>query len=248
MNYVIWILRKLFDKLSKSEISELLPYRKYLFDELMDEYGQEYFSNKRILEIGPKDGDDTFRLEKLNPEEIVMFDLPDKSNKTRTWIDDIKVKNQFFEENFLYISSQKYEQLGKFKLIWFTGVLYHNPEQLRFIQKLYDKLDDGGVLVLESATTRNLLLRNKDVVEIWFPDTYRNTQTISHLPSKGAIKSWLKMVGFTNISDSKCFNHKNFNVRNYRYACIALKGESSKPYTYYAKEEENPDYIIGRSI
>jgi SAM-dependent methyltransferase len=248
MNYVIWIFRKLFDKLSKSEISELLPYRKYLFDELMDEYGQEYFLKKRILEIGPKDGDDTFRLEKLNPEEIVMFDLPDKSNKTRKWIDHIKVKNQFFEENFLYISSQKYEQLGKFKLIWFTGVLYHNPEQLRFIQKLYDKLDDGGVLVLESATTRNLLLRNKDVVQIWFPDTYRNTQTISHLPSKGAIKSWLKMVGFTNIFDSNCFNHKNFNVRNYRYACIALKDESSKPYTYYAKEEENPDYIIGRSI
>ena len=103
MNYVIWILRKLFDKLSKSEISELLPYRKYLFDELMDEYGQEYFSNKRILEIGPKDGDDTFRLEKLNPEEIVMFDLPDKSKTLRCLLDYVEEKESDWDDMFATI-------------------------------------------------------------------------------------------------------------------------------------------------
>ena len=56
--------------------------------------------------------------------------------------------------------------VGKFDLIYFTGVLYHNPEQLRFIQKLYDKLNYGGVLVLESATTRKRKLINENVVEI----------------------------------------------------------------------------------
>ena len=57
-------------------------------------------------------------------------------------------------------------KFGKFDLVYFTGVLYHNPEQLRFIQKLYDKLNYGGVLVFESATTRKRKFINENVVEI----------------------------------------------------------------------------------
>ena len=71
------------------------------------------------------------------------------------------------------------------------------------VKKLYDKLNDEGILVLESATIRNRFLQNSNVVEIWYPNTYRDTSTITHLPSKGAIKSWLKMVGFSKIIDSK---------------------------------------------
>ena len=33
------------------------------------------FKNKRILEIGPRDGLDTFRLETLDPKEIVIMDF-----------------------------------------------------------------------------------------------------------------------------------------------------------------------------
>ena len=40
-------------------------------------------------------------------------------------------------------------------LVWCAGVLYHNPEQLRMVRLLYDLLEPGDVLVLESATTRN---------------------------------------------------------------------------------------------
>ena len=40
-------------------------------------------------------------------------------------------------------------------------------------------------------------------------DTYRNTTTMSHLPSKKAIKSWLQMVGFEKIYDSKCYDKEN---------------------------------------
>ena len=137
--------------------------------------------------------------------------------------------------------------MENFDLIYFTGVLYHNPEQLKFIKKLYDKLNPQGVLVLESATTRNPVLKKKNVVEIWFPETYRNTTTITHLPSKKAIISWLKMVGFKNIFISNAYNPEDYNVKDSRLACIAQKLESDSPSVYYEKQIENSNYVIGGS-
>ena len=60
-------------------------------------------------------------------------------------------------------------------------------------------------------------------MEIWFPETYRNTTTITHLPSKKAIISWLKMVGFKNIFISNAYNPEDYNVKDSRLACIAQK-------------------------
>lgn len=247
-NYLIWIIKKVFFKITKFEtFTGTYAYRKYLFQELNDQFEVNYFKDKRILEIGPKDGEDTFRLETLKPSEIIMFDLPDKKNENMKWKDEIKVKNKLFTENFLYLSKEDYENLGKFDLIYFTGILYHNPEQLKFLKKLYDKLNNNGVLVLESSTIRNRFLKNKNVVEIFYPETYRDTTTITHLPSRKAILSWLNMVGFSDIFISKSYDKEDFNIRNLRFACIARKKLEDKPSVYYEKQIKNSDYFIGGS-
>ena len=41
-------------------------YRHFLFQDLVKNYGI-IFKNKKILEIGPRDGEDTLRLDTLNP-------------------------------------------------------------------------------------------------------------------------------------------------------------------------------------
>lgn len=248
LNTIIWYLLKVKNKLIKFEkANEQLPYRKYLFDELINRYTDEYFKGKRFLEIGPRDGIDTFRLEELNPSEIVIFDLPDKTEKNLQWLKNLKVNHKFIEENFMYLEPDFFEKLGKFDLIYFTGVLYHNPEQLRFLQKLYEKLNFGGILVLESATTRKRQLLNKNAVEILYPTTYRGTTTITHLPSSKAIISWLRMVGFQNIVNSNCYKYENYNAIKKRFACIAEKQESDKQDVYYKKQIEDSPYIIGKS-
>ena len=245
---LIWYIKKIFFRLSgKQPYQGQFAYRKYLFQELKDFYGEKTFKDKRILEIGPKDGEDTFRLETLSPSEIVMFDLPDKDEENKKWLDKLKVKNQYYVENFLYIDKNITDKIGSFDLIYFTGVLYHNPEQLKFIKKLYDLLNVNGILVLESSVSRNFLLRNKNAVEIWYPETYRNTTTITHLPTKKAIISWLKMVGFNNIEISKCYDKEDFNIRKKRFACLAQKKDSDKPGVYYEKQIENSQYFIGGS-
>lgn len=248
INYIIYFFKKIVRILSKSEKFEgTFAYRKYLFQEVVDYYGQDYFQNKRFLEIGPKDGEDTKRLYSLNPRDYVLFDLPDKSIENKKFQKTLQEGHELIIKNFLYLDKKEYDDLGKFDLIYFTGVLYHNPEQLRFIKKLYTKLNFGGVLVLESATTRNLLYKKKNIVQVFYPKTYRDTTTITHLPSKKAIKSWLFMVGFSNVIDSKCYDPENYNVRNNRYACFAQKKENDNEAVYYEKQIENSNFKIGGS-
>ena len=248
LNNLIWYLLKIKNKITNKNLADFeLPYRHYLFNELVQGYPDRYFEGKRVLEIGPRDGEDTFRLETLNPNEIIIFDLPDKTENNLPWLKKLKIKHTFIEDNFMYIKESELNKLGKFDLIYFTGVLYHNPEQLRFLQKLYEKLNYNGALVLESATTRKILLRNKNVVEILYPNTYRETTTITHLPSGKAIQSWLQMVGFKNIFISNCYKHENYNVKDTRFACIAKKQQTDLQDVYYKKQIENSSYIIGKS-
>src|SRR5262245_53229669 len=124
--------------------SEEMNYRERLFHEMLD-----YTSGSptRVLEIGPKDGEDTRRLKSLG--HVTTIDLPG-------------VGEPSIVGNILY---DDVLNGATFDLVWCTGVLYHNPEQLRFITRLFDALTPGGTIVLESATTRKWLLRYRNVVE-----------------------------------------------------------------------------------
>jgi SAM-dependent methyltransferase len=221
---------------------ERLMYRVHLFHELQAILDRR---PQRILEIGPKDGLDSTRLASLEPDELVMIDLPEKRDMVDEWLVTIPCPHQYIEGNLMYMDTTA---LGTFDLIWCTGVLYHNPEQLRLLRKLFKLLNVGGLLVLESATIRDRRLRDGAYVQIYYPETYRDTGTITHLPSAGAIRAWLAMVGFTQIHESRSYQHENPELAGQRYACIARKTEVKEGTAYYAKTGLNPTYQIGDSV
>jgi tRNA (mo5U34)-methyltransferase len=190
---------------------------------------------KRILEIGPRDGCDTVRLDALSPGEIVLFELPSKDSLVNTWIGNIKSKNTIVYKNFMYLSDAEYEELGKFDLVYFAGVLYHNAEQLRFLRKLYKMLNVDGEMLLESATTRNPALMDLNVVEIHYPERYRGATTVTHFPSWKCIKSWLQMVGFKDIVDYRPDIRKKIG----RYTCVAKKRGPDDGDVFYSENENN---------
>ena len=243
--YILLKIKRII--LKKPSFKGAYAYRKYLFEEVVDHYGKDKFKNSRILEIGPKDGEDTVRILSLKPKELILFDLPDKAETIQNWNQLLRPEDKLFMRNFMYLNDDEFQNIGKFDLIYFTGVLYHNPEQLRFLNKLYEKLNTGGVLVLETATVRNIFLRNFNIVQIWYPNTYRDTSTISHLPSKKSVVSWLNQVGFSKINISNCYDKENYNVRSNRHAIFAEKKESDSKKVYYKKQIENSDFIIGGS-
>lgn len=239
------LLRRLRARLAPPA-PEPLMYRVHLFGELMQRTAPAAFEGRRILEIGPKDGLDSRRLGSLRPSELVLMDLPEKASDVTRWLSELNGPVRYVEANFNYVSTDELRALGCFDLIWCTGVLYHNAEQLRFLRKLYQRLEPGGHLVLESATLRGrALLRDGPYVEIHYPETYRNTGTITHLPSRGAIKAWLSMVGFRDVVDSSCYRPANRDLETQRYACICRRGSEDEGGRYYAVSGRNPAYRYG---
>ena len=225
---------------------EPMMYRVHLFDELRAAAGQDAFRDRRILEIGPRDGLDSKRLAGLAPSELVMVDLPEKRELVDAWLIEVDCPKRYLEANIMYLDEAATADLGRFTLIWCTGVLYHNAEQMRFLRRLHALLDPGGWLVLESATLRGPRhLRDGNYVQVHWPDTYRDTGTATHLPSAGAIRAWLDMVGFVDITDSRCFESENRNLTGVRMACIARRPADDTAAAYYAKSGLNPDYRFG---
>lgn len=250
---LIWLFKKIIKKLFKRQkfiyktvpkntvedhLSEKNPttqimdisgndYRHYLFQDLLKNYGKNYFENKKVLEIGPRDGEDTLRLDTLKPSHISLIDLPIIQDETHHsnyyWenymkenLKKLKTPYDFFLNNFHYMSNKELKDLGKFDLVWFTGILYHNPEQLRLLKKIFKILNDGGVVVIETAITRNWKISNQTAIEIVADGQY-------HFPTKKGLLQMLKMVGFSEVLISNCYDYENYNKKNIRLALTAKK-------------------------
>lgn len=202
-------------------IAELAGERT-VFSQLKRQGLLDRFAGKRILEVGPKHGKDSLLLASLQPSELVLIDLPQKTPTIRQWLPSVAklCRSSYIEGNLLYLNPEQYEQVGTIDLIWCLGVLYHNVEQVRLLKRLYDLCSVNGFLVVESATTRNKKLENLNIVEVHWPHTYRDIPTITHLPSRLAIQSWLEMVGF---SDVKIWDIYSGALRRQRAVLTATK-------------------------
>ena len=115
----------------------IMEYRQILFNELLNYVNKQDI--KRVLEIGP-DGADSSRIQSLNPDEIIFLDFR-KVDDSDSWL-KYNPKHTYITGNLLYL--KEIETLGKFDLIYCTGVLYHNTEQLRLLKKVYDLISDKG--------------------------------------------------------------------------------------------------------
>lgn len=222
-------------------------YRQHLFDDLVAELGGA--KPARILEIGPKDGKDTARLLQLDPDRLLLVDLEDKKALVESWYAKLERPNlELRYGNVMY--DDWIAKAQPFDLIWCTGVLYHNPEQLRMIAKLRALLVPRGILVVESATARRRWLREENCVEIWYPPPqgetkrrYHISSNVTHLPSRTAIESWLHLAGFEDIRLSDCHRKQSRSLARDRAAFIARRSE--RPGIYYAVGGH--DFAVGLS-
>jgi 2-polyprenyl-3-methyl-5-hydroxy-6-metoxy-1,4-benzoquinol methylase len=152
----------------------------------------------RILEIGPKHGLDTRLLATLEPRELVTIDLPEKVETVSSWLPEVPAARHI-EANVLHLGERERAELGRFDIVWCLGVVYHNVEQLRLLRRLYEMTADNGIVVVESATTRSRIIAGRNLVELHWPEPYRGVPTITHLPTRRALASWMEMVGFAEV-------------------------------------------------
>lgn len=223
-------------------------YREFLFAELKERLADKVPLN--ILEIGPRDGVDTARLLSLDPQSLVLVDLPDKEERVRGWMEALNAPAlQLIIGNMMY--DEACAALGDFDVVWCTGVLYHNPEQLRMVRRLYDFVRPGGLLAIESATARRPRLRDENCVEIWHGvdksvhRQYHVSKNITHLPSRLAIRSWLEMVGFEDVYTSTCHRKITRGLAAHRAAFVARRPLADAAAGYYSFVGLN--YDIGKA-
>jgi SAM-dependent methyltransferase len=225
-----------------------VDYRKVLFEDLQRRLGGR--KPRRILEIGPKDGKDTRRLASLGAGEIVLVDLPNQKSEIEGWLPTLSTAPiELIIGNFMY--DEVFNTIEPFDVVWCTGVLYHNPEQLRFIRQLFDVTGPDGVLVIETATARRAATRNDNCVEIWFPPdkaASRNKHlsvNVTHLPSARAVESWLQMIGFLDIERSDCHRRVTRSLAADRVAFTAIRKSDAESGSYYGISRN--EFPIGRA-
>ncbi len=223
-------------------------YRAYLFEELVARLAGAPVS--RVLEIGPRDGEDTHRLLGLGPEMLTLIDLPDKREQVERMVGRLGANNvELIVGNLMY--DDWIEGRDAYDVVWCTGVLYHNPEQLRMLRRLFDLTRPGGYLVLESATARRRRLRNENCVEIWYPPQeapkrkHHVSLNISHMPSRRAIQSWMEMVGFEDVVRSRCHRRVGLGLAASRAAYLGRRPGDGRAGIYYA--HAGLDYEIGKA-
>lgn len=171
-----------------------------VFETLHEQGLLDGLSEQRILEIGPKHGQDSRLLASLRPRELVLVERPSKHDLVTEWLPAIEAAcpTHLIELDLLDVDEQTLHELGQFDLVWCLGVLYHNDEPVGLLGRLHDLCTPGGLLVLETSLTRDFRLRRKNVVEVHWPDTYRGGR-VTHLPSRRAVASWLEIAGFREV-------------------------------------------------
>ena len=106
------------------------------------------FKNKRVLDIGCRDGLFSFYAEKQGAKEIIGIDNDLSKGAVEFLIPYFKSKVKMYQKNLYEITEKDY---GKFDIIIFVGVLYHLRYPFYSFKKIKNILSNNGKLVLETG-------------------------------------------------------------------------------------------------
>lgn len=180
----------------------------------------------------------------------MIVDLANQKSTIDGWLPSLAGVNiELIIGNFMY--DESFNHIEPFDVVWCTGVLYHNPEQLRFIRQLFDVTNSNGLLVIETATARRTATVNENCVEIWYPpDRTASSKVhlapnITHLPSARAVESWLQMIGFSDVERSLCHRRVSRSLAATRVAYVAGRKREAEIGIYYGGRGHR--FPIGRA-
>ena len=107
------------------------------------------FRGRRVLDIGCRDGALSFEAEKLGAAEVlgVDFDLPRDNIAFLAGALGSKAR---FEQRNIY--ELRPDNVGQFDIVLLPGVVYHLRYPFLALRLMRDLLNDGGTLLVETAT------------------------------------------------------------------------------------------------
>ena len=106
------------------------------------------FKNKRVLDIGCRDGLFSFEAEKLGASEVIGIDNHISKGAIELIIPFFKSNVKMYEENIFNLTPQLY---GRFDIVLFPGTLYHLRYPFWALKVVSNILVPKGVMLLETA-------------------------------------------------------------------------------------------------
>lgn len=147
--------------------------------------------DKIVGDIGCNNGYYLFRMLKEKPKKLIGFD---PSNLFFT---------QFSFINHFVKSEIVYEMLGvehvgmyehKFDTLFCLGVLYHRSDPISTLKSLYQGLNSGGKLILDT-----FIIDGEDDIALTPLERYSKIPNIYFIPTVNALKNWCYRAGFKSI-------------------------------------------------
>lgn len=153
----------------------------------------ETLANKRVLDIGCNAGSDTFYLSTLGPSEIIGVEP-----SYLFYYQALFLWSLYHCPNLRFLNTEwqnvRKDTLGTFDVINCQGVLYHEPSPMLLIEALFDLLEPGGKLILESH-----VMLGDELTAQFVEGTFYGTIDWWWLPSMPTVKAMLAARGFEDI-------------------------------------------------
>ena len=106
------------------------------------------FKNKKVLDIGCRDGIYSFEAEKMGATEVIAIDNDISKPAVEFLIPFFNSKVKMYEMNLFDLNEKSF---GKFDVIIFPGTLYHLRYPFQALKIVSSILKEDGILLIETA-------------------------------------------------------------------------------------------------
>jgi 2-polyprenyl-3-methyl-5-hydroxy-6-metoxy-1,4-benzoquinol methylase len=169
---------------------------------ILDSMKKINFKDKRVLDIGCRDGLFSFEAEKLGASEVIGIDNNISKGAIEFLIPFFKSNVKMYEENLFNLTPELY---GLFDTVLFPGTLYHLRYPFWALRIVRNILKPKGVMILETAISYDQSSHAMLYCPVKEESPYDPT-SVSFFNEK-AIMDTLNSMGF----EIELFNHLNLN-------------------------------------
>jgi SAM-dependent methyltransferase len=153
----------------------------------------ETIAGKRVLDIGCNAGFDTFYLSTLGPGEIIGIEPVALFYTQALFLWSIyNCCNLDFRR--LGWQDARSAGLGTFGIVNCQGILYHEPSPMQLIEMLFDLLEPGGKLALETHISLG-----DEMLARFIPGTFNGDTSWFWLPTLRTLREMLSVRGFVDV-------------------------------------------------
>ena len=200
--------------------------------------------NKKVLDIGCRDGLFSFEAEKLGAKSILGIDNDLSLGATKFLIPFFKSKVKMKKINLYDLTKHK----KKYDLIIFYGVLYHLRYPIWALKIIKDRLNKNGVLLIETAL---YILGDKKVPLLYCPfdnnNPYDKTSCtffneIGLIQSLSSLGLKVKHISYSAAPKNlikKVFLQKQYPIRRATFECVLDKKKFKYLNDYWNKFHNN---------